>query len=179
MFGFRLISRGRGAGGRSGGSGRRWLALFWGLALVPLLGWGQEIIEHPQNVTVCVGERAIFTSIVNGAGSSWQINGTSFGNLGPYIHTLFMVSPVSIDDQGNDDQGNSILSVTALPNDTAVLNNTRVQSFVFTSSPNFSEVTSEPAYLSYKANLQYPATNLKTIPMNLTPDDLKIANWWE
>ena len=30
------------------------------LALWPLMSWGQEILVHPRNVTVCVGESAVF-----------------------------------------------------------------------------------------------------------------------
>ena len=75
MFGFRLISRGRGAVGRSG-SGRRWLALFWGLALVPLLGWGQEIIEPPQECNgLCGGGCECLRRKCSGAGhmcQSWR-----------------------------------------------------------------------------------------------------------
>ena len=151
MFGFRLISRGRGAGGRSG-SGQNWLGLFWGLALVPLLGWGQVILEPPRNMTVCVGESAIFRSILDGDLVGWKVNGTLSANLSPDIYRLFVFSPAP------DDKGNIILSMTALPSDTIVLNNTRVESVAY---KNLTEIISESAYLTYQAKLQYPVTNLR------------------
>ena len=148
MFGFRLISRGR------SGSGQNWLALFWGLVLVPLLGWGQEIIEPPRNMTVCVGERAIFTSIVSTNTNGWYVNGTEVKNLPSGIRGLLMSS------SSGSNINNYTVSIT-VPSDPAVFNNTRVQSFVLRLS-NLESVLSELAYLFYKANLQYPVVNLKT-----------------
>ena len=47
----------------------------WLAALVPVIGWGQEIIEHPRNATVCVGKNAVFTSETTGNNTGWFLNG--------------------------------------------------------------------------------------------------------
>ena len=57
-----------------------WLA---GLALVPVVGWGQVVLTHPQDMTVCLRENATFTSEGTGDQLSWLLNGTNLGDLPP------------------------------------------------------------------------------------------------
>ena len=151
MFGFRLISRGRGAGGRSG-FGQNWLGLFWGLALVPLLGWGQEIIEPPQDEAVCVGEDARFTSKVSGAGRivAWKVNNTLQGSLSTQTLEHLDIKVTSLD-------GNTVLSLVILSTAPAEFNGTKVEAVAGRFGGN--ETSSMPAYLIYKSNQQSPAIN--------------------
>ena len=144
MFGFRLISRGRGAVGRSG-SGRM---LFWGLALVPLLGWGQVIIEEPQDATVCVGKNATFMSVTDQGFSGWRINGTRYGDLpdeiSNQIHESKVITPEDFDR----------LTLTVEYNKT--FDGLMVQSVVVETD---SYTESGLVYVIYKSNQQFPAIN--------------------
>ena len=68
----------------------KWFGWLAGLALVPVVE-GQEIIEHPQDATVCVGESAEVKIVITGGALNWQLNGSSLFNfitLLPYTNTI-------------------------------------------------------------------------------------------
>ena len=121
-----------------------WLA---GLALAPVVGWGQEILQHPQDATVCVGESAKFTSETAGGISSWLINGTLIGDLSlPNVTSIFTGI-------------HSMLTVGYLTvGYNEIYNGLKVQSTVGIFGG--SSESSTAAYLSYKPNQQFKVTGL-------------------
>ena len=59
---------------------------YWLLLLAPVLGWepGEPvIIRHPQNVTVCAGDVAVFSSETNYGYSGWEFNNVILQTLPP------------------------------------------------------------------------------------------------
>ena len=125
-----------------------WLA---GLALWSVLGFGQvEVIEHPQNMTVCVGEVATFSSETDGGLTGWFFNNTPLQNL-PY-DTGNQINVVETDTP----DGTRIEELIVFFN--ATFNGLKVQSTVGEFGGSF--VNSTTAYLFYKPNQQFPATGL-------------------
>ena len=118
-----------------------WLAM---LALYPVVGWGQEesrIIQHPQTMTVCAGERAVFTSETDGGVTGWLVNGTPSTPLSDVTGSVI---------------GNTA-TLTVCYNE--IFDGLEVQSYVQAfGSPS---VNSTVAYLFYKTNQQSRVTGLK------------------
>ena len=129
--------------------GKRFGWLAW-LALAPVVGWGQVIIEHPQNQTVCTGENAEFTSELDGGLSDWLLNGI-IRQISPF-EAQVGVGEVSTP------SGSTIERLIVFYN--KALNGLKVQSFVQNSGNSAHEVNSTTAYLFYKPNQQFPATDL-------------------
>ena len=122
------------------------------LALWPVAGWGQpRIITNLQNVTVCVGEDAVFTgrAILENEVQSlhWHIDGTPYNSLPDEKKDLINIPILS---GGIDRQSAATFSY----NET--LNGTIVQFVAPTNPAIFSHV----AYLFYETNHQSPATGL-------------------
>ena len=136
--------------------GKKRLGWLAALALWPVVGWGQEIIEHPQNVTVCVGESALFTSKARGGVSSWLLNGTITEALPKDIFDILTIGAVDLDDDGN-----TILKMT-MPSSLAGI---KVQSRV-TNLNNDLTKKSATAYLFCKPNQQFRVTDLTPIISN-------------
>ena len=127
----------------------RWLAA---LALCPVVGWGQpRIITHPQNMTVCVGEDAVFTGraiLENNAQTlHWRIGGTLYGFLSLETQSLIELSDIS---GGIDKQR----AVTFSYNET--FNGINVR-FIVPTNP---AILSHLAYLFYETSHQSPAMGL-------------------
>ena len=58
---------------------KKWLGCL--AALCPVVTWGQEFLVHPQNVTVCVEESAMFESKVATSQIEWKFNNVSYADL--------------------------------------------------------------------------------------------------
>ena len=127
-----------------------WLA---GLALCPMLGWGQEFLVHPQSMTVCVGEKATFTSLtLGGVGVGWFINGVEVASF-----SLSENVTVEIDSSLVDD-GKRLSTLVFAPLTPVSYSGTNVSLtlFLLGGSPKHSEL----AYLFYKPNQQFKVTGL-------------------
>ena len=127
-----------------------WLA---GLALCPVVGLGQVIIEHPQNQTVCVGESAVFTSETDGGFPDWYFNDIARPMLPPeissYIHRA---------DGVNTKNGTTIESLIVNYNET--FNGVGVWSTVLAFDNSGLSVNSTAAYLFYETTQQFQVTGL-------------------
>ena len=136
-----------------------WLA---GLALCPVLG--QEIIEHPQDQTVCVGENAIFTTATVGDLTYWLINGTQYKDLPPEQADLISTSRITRI-SGDDIFGQAL---TVKYNE--AFNGWSIQSAVLSVSESADLTMDEStiAYLFYETNQQSPATGLNHTITNTT-----------
>ena len=134
-----------------------WLA---GLALAPVVGWGQQtrFITQPQNIAVCVGENAEFiaqavvhTLIGN---INWYINGLLYNSLPGYERDQIGVTVINVGVQ------QSILTFN--------YNETFHGIFVQARLPIDPVVSSRLAYLFYEPNHQSPVTGLTPIITNTT-----------
>ena len=126
-----------------------WLA---GLALTPVAGFGQVIIEHPRNPAVCVGESAMFITETIGDVAFWRLNGVAEQNLSPeIINQIGLV-------ESNTPNGTIIKTLTIDYNET--FNGLEVLSAAEASGSSGSTVNSSVAYLFYETNQQYQVTNL-------------------
>ena len=128
-----------------------WLA---GLALVPVVGWGLEIIRDPEDATVCVGERATFSSEINSnrAVTGWYINGTLLQDLPPDIK-----GQIDVHDE-NTPYRTRIENLIIFYDKT--FNGSKVQSTVVSFGNSSLGDTSDPAYLFYETNQQFKVTGL-------------------
>ena len=125
-----------------------WLLL---LAPVPVPGWepGEPIIiRHPQSVTVCAGDVAVFSSETDFGHSSWKFNDELLQRLPPEQEILVGV------DLATTPAGSTVETITVKYNE--FFNGIKIQAVVgeFRGS---SEI-SPPAYLNYYP--QYPVANL-------------------
>ena len=147
------------------GKGKR-LGRLWVLTLCPVVGVGQEILVDPEDVTVCVGEVAEFTSVVRGPISSWRIDNTLLGDIGNDVDQFIEQGATGLED------GSTYSFLRFLPIAYTRFNNSEVQSTV--GSFNGSSETSNHAYLFYKTNHQSPVTGL-----NVTANDTVIQLNWD
>ena len=128
------------------------------LALCPVVGWGQEIIEHPQGVTVCAGKVAVFRTETNGDVTSWIIDGMPLGDLPP--ETLHQIKISFM----NTEYFSTIQTLAIDYNE--AFNGLEVRSIV--GSFSGSNVTSTAAYLFYETNQQFAVTGLPPTITNNT-----------
>ena len=116
------------------------------LILWPVMGFGQEFIEHPENATVCVGESAEFTSETAGGIIGWNIDGVLRQNL-PFRRKELI--PIG----------------TLIVNFNQTFNGLEVQSVVLKDGGS---ITSNSAYLFYESNHQSQVTGLTHTITNTT-----------
>ena len=132
---------------------KKWFSWLVGLALSPMVGWGQpRIITHPQNVTVCMGEDAVFTgrAIVSNTAQTlhWRFNGTPHSFLPTEKRDLIEIPLATA--EGVDKQNMVILNY----NET--FNGITVQFLV----PIDPAIFSHLAYLFYEPSQQFSVANL-------------------
>ena len=141
-----------------------WLAV---LALWPVVGFGQIIIEPPQNVTVCFGEEAIFESETDGGHSGWKINGILAEDSPPDKGFIEQSPRVTSD-------ATILLTLKFKPTTPFSRNGVKIESIVINPVNGSSEISSEAVYLFYKTNQQLPATGL-----NATTNNTAIQVSWD
>ena len=135
--------------------GKKWFGWLAGLALWPVVAWGQTaFVTHPQSVTVCAGEKAVF--IVHFATNdllghlAWFVGGSNAGFLPSQQKDLIEFSG---DSSGTNRQGMATFSYSQ------VFNGITVQAVWISGDPNI-QVRSHLAYLFYKTNQQFLVTGL-------------------
>ena len=119
-----------------------------GLALWPVVGWGQKIIRDPENATVCVGGVARFTSESAGGLMGWLIDNVIIANLPDEKGNLLEIDHITTPN------GTTIQTLKFTKYD-ELFDDAEVVSFLL---PDNTE--SNPAYLFYETNHQSPATGL-------------------
>ena len=131
-----------------------WLA---GLALYPVVGWGQEVLIHPQNVTVCWGEEAVFNSTTRAGFGGWYINGIEIDIFLTPEEAGFVRPTKNIDGSGSSRRTD--LTLRFLSSTPIYFSGVNITSAVFAHEGS---AVSEVAYLFYKTNQQFPVTSLSS-----------------
>ena len=143
---------------------------YWLIFLVsmPVLE-AREIIEDPQNMTVCLGEAATFTSVIDIKAPTtdfimldWFVNNSLSWELPDDIRSTLSVT------KSSTDMVIHRLTIT-FPSGTGFseFNNTKIRSYV---SQGGISAISAPAYLIYKSNPQFSVANLTIIYGLLNPE---------
>ena len=141
---------------------RRWTGIQYVLSVFVLTqaqAQAEIIVKHPDNITVCLGEKAKFraeSTLISGFGG-WEINGTVPWERPPEVYNNWASRSWS-----SHDPRRQVYSLTASPppSDPARFDGFRVRLMI--TLRNTPAIYSEPAYLSYYSNLQVFVTNLTT-----------------
>ena len=147
----------------------KWFGWLVGLALWPVLGWGQEILVDPQNATVCLGEEAIFTSSARGGFAGWHINDIGIDDFFSPDERKFFKLSKNINDTLSP--AKTDLTLTFKSSTPIRFSGMNITSGTITHDGS---AVSEHAYLFYKTNQQSPATDLTA-----TANDTAIQVDWD
>lgn len=119
----------------------------------------QEIMESPQNVTVCHGDKAVFRAESEGGLPGWWINGVP-------LEEILSVDSNLLSEEAITDQGTTVLSLIFLEKTPITYSNTTVRVRLFSFDGSFAS-ESGPAILTYILNAQHSVTS-PTININQT-----------